>query len=279
MKTQVEQEMQNLKDEKEDLLSQLNSQQSSIEQQFRQEEENLKKRHSEEIRKLEEDALARAKSLLNKEEYDVHHENIRLVSDMNMQRSTLEDLKREKKVVLEQNKQLKRDKDLLQSQVTDCASKQNDLTKTIKALKEKTKSLEESLQQVVEESEKEKEMMVLEFNQKFQEKDSELNNLRHQVKLRTKELKNIRGLSQMILDQRSDVEQFFLESLEQIKDEVKKRMASEGRTRKLPKLGMRTQSQMEQVELSDLDWEDRERVLRLLFSKMNVGVPPHHWRD
>jgi hypothetical protein len=25
------------------------------------------------------------------------------------------------------------------------------------------------------------------------------------------------------------------------------------------------------VELGDLDWEDRERILRLLFSKMNTG--------
>lgn len=25
--------------------------------------------------------------------------------------------------------------------------------------------------------------------------------------------------------------------------------------------------------MNDLDWEDRERVLRLLFSKMNAGVP------
>jgi hypothetical protein len=34
------------------------------------------------------------------------------------------------------------------------------------------------------------------------------------------------------------------------------------------------QSQQQQkitVELSDLDWEDRERILRLLFSKMNTG--------
>jgi hypothetical protein len=32
------------------------------------------------------------------------------------------------------------------------------------------------------------------------------------------------------------------------------------------------------VELSDLDWEDRERVLRLMFSKMNSGQPPSNWR-
>ena len=42
------------------------------------------------------------------------------------------------------------------------------------------------------------------------------------------------------------------------------------------KLGGGSQSQKpysEKVDLNDLDWEDRERVLRLLFSKMNAGVP------
>jgi hypothetical protein len=33
------------------------------------------------------------------------------------------------------------------------------------------------------------------------------------------------------------------------------------------------------VELSDLDWEDRERILRLLFSKMNTGASAPNWRD
>ena len=33
------------------------------------------------------------------------------------------------------------------------------------------------------------------------------------------------------------------------------------------------------VELSDLDWEDRERILRLLFSKMNTGSSAADWRD
>ena len=33
------------------------------------------------------------------------------------------------------------------------------------------------------------------------------------------------------------------------------------------------------VELNDLDWEDRETVLRLLFSKMNTGDSASNWRD
>ena len=42
------------------------------------------------------------------------------------------------------------------------------------------------------------------------------------------------------------------------------------------------QSQSQQkitVELSDLDWEDRERILRLLFSKMNTGQSASDWRE
>ena len=35
-----------------------------------------------------------------------------------------------------------------------------------------------------------------------------------------------------------------------------------------------SKSYADKVDLNDLDWEDRERVLRLLFSKMNAGVPP-----
>lgn len=30
--------------------------------------------------------------------------------------------------------------------------------------------------------------------------------------------------------------------------------------------------------MADLDWEDRERVLRLMFSKMNTGQPASNWR-
>ena len=39
------------------------------------------------------------------------------------------------------------------------------------------------------------------------------------------------------------------------------------------------QQQKITVELSDLDWEDRERILRLLFSKMNTGQSASDWRD
>ena len=42
----------------------------------------------------------------------------------------------------------------------------------------------------------------------------------------------MRALAQVVLDQRSEVEQFFLEALEQIKEEIRKKAAMEKRLRK-----------------------------------------------
>mmetsp|Transcript_11865 Transcript_11865/g.20071 ORF Transcript_11865/g.20071 Transcript_11865/m.20071 type:complete len:115 (-) Transcript_11865:262-606(-) len=102
----------------------------------------------------------------------------------------------------------------------------------------------------------------------------------------------------MILDQRSDIEQFFLESLEQIKEEKRRKLEAErnAQIQKTQQLNMQRQfadgllsyMQSDQsakntpkisVELHDLDWEDRERILRLLFSKMNTGQSASDWRD
>ena len=98
----------------------------------------------------------------------------------------------------------------------------------------------------------------------------------------------------MILDQRSEVETFFLEALEQIKREYRKRVEQErkdavtGNSVQVEVIsntilflfqGKEKQKYGDKVDLCELEWEDRERVLRLLFAKMNAGVPPPLWRE
>ena len=106
----------------------------------------------------------------------------------------------------------------------------------------------------------------------------------------------MRALAQVVLDQRSEVEQFFLEALEQIKEEIRKKNTLEKKQKRQvtnPSAmgggpdgsiqgGHAHQSSnasndpakafSDKVDLNDLEWEDRERVLRLLFSKMNAGI-------
>ena len=98
----------------------------------------------------------------------------------------------------------------------------------------------------------------------------------------------------MILDQRSDIEQFFLESLEQVKEEKRRKMEQErnaniraqNKNQYSMQLGLNQSESLSQmanqkitVQLTDLDWDDRERILRLLFSKMNTGASANDWRD
>ena len=136
--------------------------------------------------------------------------------------------------------------------------------------------------------------------------------LKQLLKLKNRELKNIRKLAQTILDQRTEVEQYFLEALEQVKSEIRQKREDEyrlqmaeynaqmrkataskgsvkfpsikapshaggsqansvlsgimgaGISREAPQMSMN-----DKVDLRDLSWEDRERVLRLLFAKIN----------
>ena len=123
---------------------------------------------------------------------------------------------------------------------------------------------------------------------------SELEMLKDDSQQKSKELKMLKSLSNVVIEQRSDIEQFFLEALEQIKEEIKKKIAEEKSKFRVPgSLGYTmnsmgktlnsqddTKSYADKVDLNDLDWEDRERVLRLLFSKINAGVhPSQHWKD
>ena len=53
--------------------------------------------------------------------------------------------------------------------------------------------------------------------------------LKQLLKLKNRELKNIRKLAQTILDQRTEVEQYFLEALEQVKSEIRQKREDEYR--------------------------------------------------
>lgn len=57
--------------------------------------------------------------------------------------------------------------------------------------------------------------------------------LREIMRSKNTDLRKVKALSQVILDQRSDVEQFFLEALEQIKEEIRKKISAERKQRRL----------------------------------------------
>ena len=97
----------------------------------------------------------------------------------------------------------------------------------IKELKTKIDLLETSLGQIVQDFEKERELIKFQNEQIIKEQNEELKSLTESNKLKIKETSNLKALCQMILDQRSDIEQFFLEALEQVKEEKRRKLENE----------------------------------------------------
>lgn len=105
--------------------------------------------------------------------------------------------------------------------------------------------------------------MIICFTQ-VADAQAEAEALRRLVKLKTRELKNIRRLAQEVLLQRSDVESFLLSSLHTVRKEVERdslKPEASGASGAGGASG--------RMDIKDLSWEDRERILRLLFSKIN----------
>ncbi|XP_045434653.1 basal body-orientation factor 1 isoform X4 [Pipistrellus kuhlii] len=181
-------------------------------------------------------------------------------------------------------------------------------TLQIKSLQRKVLTLENALKCLTREFETE----VLKLKQQAmvnnQGDQIEIFKLQNLLQKKDKEMNRVKKLAKNILDERTEVERFFLDALNQVKQQIafnriqykqvaqaafnlKMREAYAGRT-EYPKI--RTfdgrehstnsvdQDLMEaskwtdiqgDVDIGELTWEQKEKVLRLLFAKMN-GVGP-----
>eukprot|EP00002_Diphylleia_rotans_P012013 TRINITY_DN2358_c0_g1_i9.p1 TRINITY_DN2358_c0_g1~~TRINITY_DN2358_c0_g1_i9.p1 ORF type:complete len:231 (-),score=52.67 TRINITY_DN2358_c0_g1_i9:242-934(-) len=165
----------------------------------------------------------------------------------------------------EENERLLRSVELNEQSVKEYAKQGYRRAKEIKDLTNKVKNLERSLGQVVRELEREKESSSQQMQKLAEQSQAEINALKRLLELKAKELSGIRKLAQNVLNQRTELERFFLEALEQCKQEITLRRSGSGSSRKKDMSGFQAQ----RVDVSELTWEDRERILRLLFSKMS----------
>ncbi|XP_059951819.1 basal body-orientation factor 1 isoform X1 [Mesoplodon densirostris] len=178
----------------------------------------------------------------------------------------------------------------------------------IQTLQKKAVSLETALSCMTKEFETE----VLKLQQQAMVENQagriEIFKLQRLLQMKDKEMNRVKKLAKNILDERTEVERFFLDALHQVKQQIlfsrkhykqvaqaafnfKMREACAGRT-EYPKIrtfdgrehstNSVNQDLMEadkwtdiqgNMDIGDLTWEQKEKVLRLLFAKMNGFVP------
>ncbi|XP_062947235.1 basal body-orientation factor 1 [Cynocephalus volans] len=178
----------------------------------------------------------------------------------------------------------------------------------IQALQKKVISLETALTCMTREFETE----VLKLQQQAmienQAGQVEINKLQQLLQMKDREMNRVKKLAKNILDERTEVERFLLDALHQVKQQIlfsrkhykkiaqaafnlKMRSACAGRT-EYPQIrtfdgrehstnsvnwdlmeAEKWTSIQGNVDIGDLTWEQKEKVLRLLFAKMNGFVP------
>ena len=87
-------------------------------------------------------------------------------------------------------------------------------------LQDKVETLEKSLSHVVNEFERERKSLVEKGRIENESSKIEIAKLQRMVELKTREMNKVKRLAKNILDQRTELERFFLESLQHVKMEI-----------------------------------------------------------
>lgn len=248
-------------------------------------------------------------------------QNRRMAEELRMHVKETDELHRAMQKMEIANKKMSREVELKNQMEMEYARRgsrqQRDMSKTMS----KVQGLQSSLARVVRDREEERSSMVKQQQMQLDDMHAENEALKKQLRMRNKEMRTLRGLSQNVVDQRSELEQFFIDSLQIVKEEMAIEMqqqqqqpqrASSARSggpsgaaskmSPLPSLrkGTRTSSRWSAstttngggggghvhggisitvtdssrdayVDLRSLTWAQRERVLNLLFQRINGG--------
>ena len=162
----------------------------------------------------------------------------------------------------------------------------------MKTLQSKLLSMEHSLTHIVQEFEREREILAAITQKELEEVKRVADVLRENLRKKTSEMKYIKKLALHIIQQRTDLERFFMDSLEHVRQQMvseveqqkkdrvdavihpeKKLAAALNTTTGKESLAAASRGTISKAELHQLGWADRERILRLLFAKMNGLIP------
>ncbi|XP_041809488.1 basal body-orientation factor 1 [Chelmon rostratus] len=307
-KALMEQELSDIRESMDVAEKEHRENQNKTELRFFEEKARLEREAERRIALVEERAHSEAIQQLDDASRSVFKENVRLNEALKYHMKEAEELQKLTNSLAKENASLALDKNTYELLIKKNAAQMEAQKGELSKLRAKVASLEQALDLKAEEAEREKEK---EKERKkttrvsIQASQVELEKLQKVLTMREKELGHIKRLASTIVEQRTELEQFFHEALAQVKQEIvasrlqykkealqayrwRLREATAGKLKfppirtfhESPHSTNSVHSDMaaaarwthqpgSKVEISDLTWEQREQVLRLLFAKMN----------
>jgi hypothetical protein len=276
--------------------------------------EELEKKFLAAREKLEKDAAARIAHSrqvykeevgkeLDMESKFVRAENLRMSKELKFHEETTSNLQKQNVKIQQEFAQLKLDISLLQQRDEEHSKRSLKLKKLVSEKDQKLQTLERCLAQTIHDFEAEMKGVQEARKKEVEELHRELALAKEAVGVKEKHLKGFRKYSSQLIRQRNDIEQFFLDALEQVKDEIRQKREEEFKHAKIvyaktlrdlstgvkfphikaqdPRLQPPVPPSSS-LDIKDLSHEDRDKVLRLLFARINnqpiatgATLPPH----
>jgi len=250
------------------------------------------------------EARLEAQSGLDADTRRIVNDNRRMAEELRFQQQITSELEADKDRLEAECSALRRDVSLMNEAETLTAKQGTHRTKEVKALRAENAKIQLELDRITRQAREDLEQQKGRSVRELEEHKLDSLALRKLLKLKNKELRHIRRLAQTILEQRTETEQFFLESIEEVRrhkkaaardaaikakaeynESIRNAVALRGQFPPIKppqelqlleaSIGESTSSALpanltEKVEFGDLQWDDKERVLRLLFAKINA---------
>lgn len=278
-KNEYKQELEDIKKERDRLNETLISTINKYEENFKK----IKVDYDKEIsvfKQREEEYIKQRETLSENEVYEVYKE-LKLTFEKNL--TELKEYKDNNSRISDENRIYKLSIETSDNILKECAKIQLQKQKLINQYKEIIDSKSSQLTSMKDTYESQLSELNEQFNSILSDLNKEVVQFKNKCSKLGDENKKLKQLSQMILDQRNEVEMFFLESLEEVKMEIYKKKKQEQKKRSLfPSLVRKYEKTLEEVSkvtISDLSPEDKEKMLKLLFCKINENAKTKNYTD
>lgn len=308
-KAKIEAEMKELREQIKQLEESHKTELAAQERKFLEEKVKMAKEMEDRTEELRQEAHIQVQNGLDADTRKVIADNRRMKEELRFQQEVTAELQAEKARVDQENKLLRRDLDLANDKESEYAAKSNSKSKEIQNLRDKITALENLMKDHGKKFQAEMVRSTKGIKKDLEEQTLDAAGLRQLLKLKNRELQHIKTHARTILEQRTEVETFFLDALEQCKQEIseerqrkyraelneyrqqmaaatkKAQAGGPGASAAFPKIKGKTGADAlmfdqepetnlplnpsTKVRLDDLTWVDRDRVLRLLFAKIN----------
>eukprot|EP00599_Poterioochromonas_sp_BG-1_P002480 CAMPEP_0173154340 /NCGR_PEP_ID=MMETSP1105-20130129/13423_1 /TAXON_ID=2985 /ORGANISM="Ochromonas sp., Strain BG-1" /LENGTH=405 /DNA_ID=CAMNT_0014070499 /DNA_START=464 /DNA_END=1681 /DNA_ORIENTATION=+ len=279
------------------------------ERRFLEEKSQIFKELDEQKAAFREVALNEARLAMSEEAKKILADNNRMFEELKFHHAEAVQFQAEKAVMTTELTTAKRELSLLAEKEIEYAKQAHNRSKEIKALRERVEQLEKQQATNIEKFKTRAKELKATVTKELEEATLDATGLRRLLNIKNKELKHMKSLAATILAQREETEQFFLEALQEVKEVIRQERKREqqqiqqqqlnnakrmnttgfggtGGGTIFPPLNIKQSNMhlmeprrtkpteiqlgsLEKVTISDLTWEDKELVLRVLFAKMN----------